>query len=83
LSKRWDDEKWRKEVEIKSSLRPYRKWRENIKEGSVHDNMFAPVVLFRARTNTLQLEDRRRFGNECTGCKMCGAEMVYLHHFIL
>jgi hypothetical protein len=61
----------------------YKKLRKNIEEGSVYDNVYSPVVLFRARTNTLQLEDRRRFGDGCMVCRMCGAEMENLYHFIL
>ncbi len=41
------------------------------------------VILFKARTNNLNLNDRKRFWGEDTKCDMCGAEKEDLKHFLL
>ncbi len=41
------------------------------------------VILFKARTNNLNLNDRKRYWGEDTKCDMCGAEKKDLRHFLL
>ncbi len=41
------------------------------------------VILFKARTNNLNLNDRKRFWGEDTMCDMWGAEKEDLKHFLL
>ncbi len=41
------------------------------------------VILFKARTNNLNLNDRKRFWREDTKCDMCGAEKEDLKHFVM
>ena len=39
--------------------------------------------MFRYRTNTLNLNDRKRHKNEDTKCDLCGEENEDLEHFLL
>ncbi len=48
----------------------------------VYTNDQDSVILFKARTNNLTLNDRKRFRGEDTKCDMCGAEKD-LKHFLL
>ncbi len=47
----------------------------------VHEDQDS-VILFKARTNNLNLNDRQRFWGEDTQCDMCGAEKEDLKHFL-
>ena len=40
-------------------------------------------VWFKIRTNTLNLNDRKRFENGNTFCELCGKEEENLNHFLL
>ncbi len=48
----------------------------------MYDNRQASVLLFKCRTNTLNINDRR-FKEESTECQVCGNEKEDLPHFIL
>lgn len=50
----------------KLSLEIYRKWKVDIEEEKVYDNSPSSVTLFKARSNALQLNDRKRY----TECKL-------------
>ena len=67
----YDNRKWREEMRTMSTLWVYRKFKERIKEEKFYDNSWASEILFRARSNTLVLEDLKRHSNEDTRCKMC------------
>ena len=57
----WDTRMWQEELCQKSSLKIYRSWKKNIKgEEKLYDNRPASVILFKGRTNNLQLNDRKR-----------------------
>ena len=77
------DEEWKKEIESKVSLRLYKQNKETMQEEKCYDNRPASTIWFRARTNCLQLNDRNRFGNQETSCKLCQEELEDLEHFIL
>ena len=51
--------------------------------GRCYDNRFESVLLFRARSNTLQLGDRNRFSGGEVRCELCRLEREDLGHFIL
>ncbi len=72
------------EMNEKSSLKIYRKWRKEIGgQEEIYNNDQASEILCKSRTNTLRLNDRKRFWNELTTCDMCGAELEDLKHFLL
>ncbi len=49
----------------------------------MHTNNQASEILFKARTNNLNLNERKRFRGEDTKCDMCGADNEDLKHFLL
>ncbi len=71
------------EMNDKSSLKIYRKWRKEIGgQEEIYNNDQASEILFKSRTNNLRLNDKKRFWNEPT-CDMCGAELENMKHFML
>ncbi len=82
--KKWDTAKWKATMQEKESLKMYREWRGEIGgQEKIYDNSEASSVLFKCRSNNLNLADRKRFKNEPTTCVMCGAEKEDLNHFLL
>ena len=79
----WDYQEWLLELERKSTLFLYKKSKDEIREETVYDNTPASVILYRSRTNTLPLNDRKRHINGSTVCDICGEEEETLSHFIL
>ena len=51
----------------------------------VYDNRPSSGIWFRARANTLQLNDRNRHSNKETNCLTCGHQSIIetIEHFIL
>ena len=47
------------------------------------DNRPSSVVMYRARANCLKLNDRNRHQGGEVGCKLCGANIENLEHFLL
>jgi len=78
---RWEQARWRREVDSKSTLQHYR-----IKErigGENYTSGWGSKLLFRVRTNTLKLNWRARFWQGEILCDVCGEEEETLEHFIL
>ena len=78
-----DKQKWERELEAKSSLKIYAMMKLEIREEEIYDNQFDSVLLYKARSNTLQLENRKRFSGGDIACKLCGSEVEDLAHFVL
>lgn len=83
MVKNWDSRKWKEEVNNKTSLKIYEREKVEIREENVYDNRPSSIILFRARTNTLPLNDRNRHGNGSMECKLCGSEREDLKHFLM
>ena len=81
--KDWDTENWEKEVAERSSLKIYSKFKTTIKEEKFYDNKPSSIILYKARTNNLNLNDRNRHKNGDTKCIMCNYELENLNHFLL
>ena len=83
--RKWGEGKWKEEMESKTSIKIYRKYKMHIEEDQIYDNTEALTILYQARANTLQLSDRNRFGKESTACKckLCISEIEDLEHFLL
>ncbi|XP_043202706.1 uncharacterized protein LOC122370834 [Amphibalanus amphitrite] len=79
----WDDKRWKEEVETKTSLKVYKRWKLKIKEDDVYDNTPQSRILFQARTDTLPLNARKKFTKERTNCALCEAENEDINHFLL
>ena len=56
----WDEEKWKEEVNSKTSIGIYRKSKLAVQEETIYDNTPSSSILFQARTNTLRLNDRKK-----------------------
>ena len=79
----WDSQQWHSEMSSKTSISMYKNRKKEIKEEIIYDNTTASCILFRARTNTLPLNDRKRHVQETTACELCGAELENIKHFLL
>ena len=78
-----DSERWNEEVQNKTSLTLYREWKNEVKEDLVYDNRPSSIILFKARTATLPLNDRKRHIGQSTECDLCGSELENTEHFLL
>ena len=80
-----DNRLWRVGLDKLSSVGIYREFKLKIKEEGGYDNSFGSNLLFKARSNTLQLNDRKRHYkvDKDTSCKLCGEGMEDMNHFIL
>ena len=79
-----DKERWRRELEEKSTVKMYYDCKEDIREELFYDNTEGSTLLFRARSNTLRLGWRGRFSNASVTCGLCGGEEEEtLKHFIV
>ena len=83
VTRNFDTENWVKEIEKKTSIRIYRKFKKEIKEEQIYRNDFSSILLFQARSNTLSLNIENRFRNESTICELCKVEGENLEHFVL
>ena len=82
--KQLDTKIWKEEIQQKSTLTKYRSWKPAInEEEKLYGNGLDSAILFRARTNTLDLQWRKKFKNEDTLCVLCRKEEETLEHFIL
>ena len=61
----WDDDKWKEEVEKKTSMKICKRWKAKIKEDNI-DNTPASAGLFKARSNKLPLYSKKR--KNCMTC---------------
>ena len=46
-------------MEKKSSIKMYRKYKKNIKQEKIYDNRWSSVLLFQARVNMMELNDKK------------------------
>lgn len=81
--RKWDTEKWKRELENRDSLSMYRTWKKQIKEEMVYDNRYSSVLLFKAKTGTLPLNEINRHLNGDIKCTICDSEKEDLEHFLL
>ena len=63
LIKVYDTNRWVEEVNSKSSLTTYKKYKKCIKEEKEYDNTQGSALLYKARANVLPLNDRKRHQN--------------------
>ena len=83
--KEWYTISWIRELSEKSSLKIYWEWKQEIKsEESLYDNRPSSITLYRARTNNLNLNDRKRHVGGETKCVMCNHDWEDrpINHFV-
>ena len=88
IVRKYDDNKWKVELESKPSVQTYFSRKKEIKEEKIYDNRWSSVLLFRARANVLGLNDRKRHkkkeqGDTNTSCRLCKGEYEDLNHFLI
>ena len=74
---------WKEEVNSRTSLTMYSERKNEIKEEQIYDNRPSSILLYKARTNYLPLNDRNRFAGDSTMCKLCNVTTEDLEHFVL
>ena len=80
---RLDSEQWLEELENKKTLSIYKKYKTKIQEETIYDNSFGSKLLFRARSNSLELFWRNVFSGGDVSCKLCNRDVnESLEHFI-
>ena len=79
----YDSEMWKSKLRIKKTAKRYYENKDAMKEERIYDNRFSSVLLFRARANVLELNDRQRWTKGDTRCKLCGSQYEDLEHFLL
>ena len=57
---KWDLNIWKAELEMKTTLQIYKQFKNNFGDEEIYDNRPSSNILNKARTNTLQLNDRNR-----------------------
>jgi len=82
--KSYDRQNWIKELQGKSSLVVYGRYKYDIKQEEFYENTIESSLLFKARTNTLKLGWRASFEGKETDCKLCsGGKEETLEHFLM
>ena len=67
-----------------TSLVIYNKWKKDVKEEEdLYDNRPSSEIMYKSRTNNLQLQDRKRHQKGDTKCFMCDEEVEDVKHFML
>ena len=83
LIKEKDTAEWRAAMDQKSTLYLYREYKKRIMQESFYDNTWGSTLMFRARSNSLKLNWRRRFQGGDVGCEMCNDGEETLNHFMI
>ena len=78
----YDNKIWHEEMEKKSSIKMYRKYKKNIKQEKIYDNRWSSVLLFQARVNMMELNYTKRHDTLDTRCELCGDGYEDLLHFV-
>ena len=81
---KWDRNIWEMELEMKTSLQIYKKFKNYLGEEEIYDNRPSSTILYKARSNTLQLNDRNRHTNKEIHCLVCDTDdKEDIYHFML
>lgn len=78
----WDTNIWKIENGRKTSLEIYNRFKIEIKQEKYY-NEEKSLIIFKMKTNTLNLNERKRHRNESTECNLCNNENENLNHFLL
>ena len=78
-----DQMMWQQEMDNRTTLELYRSFKRTIGQEDLYDNSYDSQLLFRARTNSLDLNWRKRFHGQTGECRLCEAEEEEtLDHFL-
>ena len=79
----YDNKVWYDNLNLLTDREVYRRFKRSVGNSYGYDNRLESDLLFRARSNTLDLNDFRRHNGGETKCDLCGADREDLIHFIL
>ena len=82
LVREWDTQSWLKGMQNKETLKVYGKYKTNVKEEIYFTNDEESKLMFRARTNTIDLNWRRKREQNDKKCPKC-EQVETLQHFLL
>ena len=66
-----DEREWRRDMEQQTTMETYRQNKTSVMKENIYDNTWESVLLFRARSNSLNLGWRERHRGGSGECKMC------------
>ena len=82
--KQVDEREWNEKMTEMSTLSLYRQFKNTIKQELFYCNDWDSILLFRARSNSLNLNWRKGYLGGSTLCQVCGAqEEENLQHFVV
>ena len=79
---KWENNRWRKDIESKTTLELYRS-KGNLGDEGIYSHEYGSVLLFQCRTNTLKLRWRQGFEGGAVDCLLFGGEEDTLRHFVV
>ena len=79
----YDNKVWQDNLCQLTTREIYRRFKRSIGRSYGYDNSLESELLFRARSNSLDLNDLYRHGGGDIRCELCGAEREDIDHFIL
>ena len=79
----WDTKRWEEDLNRKTSVKIYKNFKTKMKDDGCYNNKFSSKLLFRARSNTLNLNIQKRHQKGDTSCVLCKEKKEDLIHFII
>ena len=79
----YDNKVWQDNLFLLTNREIYRRFKRSVGRSFGYDNRLESELLFRARSNTLDLNDFNRHGGGDIRCELCGADREDISHFIL
>ena len=79
----YDNRKWYENLSQLTDREVYRKFKKSVGLSYGYDNRTISDLLFRARSNTLNLNDFKRHTGGAVNCDLCEADREDLAHFII
>ena len=81
---KWDRNIWEDELVMKTSLQIYKQFKNDIGGEEMYDNRPSSTILYKVRTNTLQLNYRNIHTNKDIHCLVCDTDAKEdIYHFML
>ena len=79
---KWEVNRWRSDIESKTTLELHRSKR-NMGDEGIYSNEYALVLLFQCRTNTLKLRWRQSFEGGAVDCLLWGGWEETVRHLVM
>ena len=79
----YDDKEWAKDMDKLTDRAIYKTYKKGVGGSWGYDNSVESDLLFQVRSNSLRVNAWYRHVGDEVGCKLCGAALENLEHFIL